>query len=83
MRHIEPPLSDEVAWSLRTGERVLVSGVIYAARDAAHQRFLAALKEGKELPFEPRGQIIYYVGPAPAPPGSSRKLPGPTALTLR
>ncbi len=78
MGYIKTPLSDEVAKQLRAGERVLISGVIYAARDAAHQRFLAALKEGRELPFDPRGQIIYYVGPAPAPPGRPIGSAGPT-----
>ena len=78
MRHIETPLSDEVVRNLRTGDRVLISGVIYTARDAAHQRFIAALKECGELPFDPRGQIIYYMGPAPAPPGKPIGSAGPT-----
>ena len=67
--HLEAPLSIEDIEFLKIGDRVAVSGYIYTARDAAHQRFLKLIKEGKELPIPIEGQIIYYVGPTPAPPG--------------
>jgi fumarate hydratase subunit beta len=57
---------------------VRISGVIYTGRDAAHQRLVAALESGRELPFDLRGQTIYYVGPSPAPPGQVIGSAGPT-----
>ena len=72
------PLSDEDARGLRSGDAVEIDGVIYGARDAAHQRMFAALERGEALPFDPRGQIIYYVGPAPARPGQAIGSAGPT-----
>ncbi len=75
---LTPPLSDEDVVSLRTGDRVIISGVLYTARDAAHARPVALLKEGKELPFPLAGQIIYYVGPTPAKPGAPIGSAGPT-----
>ena len=64
--------------SLQAGDRVLLSGTIYTGRDAAHKRMIALLQEGKPLPFDPRGQILYYVGPAPAKPGFAVGSAGPT-----
>ena len=56
---------------VRPGDRVILSGAIYTARDAAHQRGMSdAVKEGVDLPFDPTGQIVYYVGPTPARPGA-------------
>jgi len=72
------PLSDEDVEKLRTGDRVLISGVIYTARDAAHKRMINLLDSGEELPFHLRGQIIYYAGPAPAKPGAVIGSCGPT-----
>jgi fumarate hydratase subunit beta len=63
---------------LKVGDRVLLSGIIYTARDAAHQRLMAALEAGVELPIPLEGQIIYYVGPAPARPGELIGPAGPT-----
>lgn len=63
------PLSDEDLARLRIGDRVLLSGVIYTGRDAAHKRLFELLQAGKPLPVDLRGQVIYYVGPAPARPG--------------
>ncbi|MDO8578376.1 MAG: Fe-S-containing hydro-lyase [Dehalococcoidales bacterium] len=63
---------------LKTGDRVLISGTIYAARDAAHRRIIDALDKGKPPPFSLRGQTIYYMGPAPAKPGQSIGSAGPT-----
>jgi fumarate hydratase subunit beta len=75
---ITTPLSDEVVLSLRAGHSVLISGAIYTARDAAHRRMAEALERGEELPFDIRGQVIYYVGPTPAPPGRVIGAAGPT-----
>ena len=75
---IRTPLSDEAVRRLRAGMSVTLSGVIYTARDAAHQRMVEALGRGEELPFDLRGQIIYYVGPTPAPPGKVIGSAGPT-----
>jgi len=72
------PLTEDVVVALRAGQEVLVSGVFYTARDAAHRRMAQALARGEALPFDPRGQIIYYVGPTPAPPGRAIGAAGPT-----
>ena len=69
MKRITTPLTEETVAGLRAGDQVLITGTIYVARDAAHKRLAALLEEGKELPFDPRGQIIYYMGPSPARPG--------------
>ncbi len=66
------------AADLRVGDRVVLSGVVYTARDAAHKRFFALLKEGKPLPFDLRGAVIYYAGPTPAPEGMPIGSCGPT-----
>jgi fumarate hydratase subunit beta len=63
---------------LKAGDKVLITGVIYTGRDAAHKRLTDLLKEGKPLPVDLKGQIIYYVGPAPAKPGHSIGSAGPT-----
>lgn len=78
IRKIETPLSIEVVESLNAGDRVLLSGVLYTGRDAAHARMIALLDEGKKLPFPIEGQVIYYVGPAPAKPGRVIGSAGPT-----
>ena len=78
IRHITTPLTDEVARSLHTGERVLLSGRIYTARDAAHKRLVEAINAGDRLPFDPQGQTIYYVGPSPTKPGDVIGSAGPT-----
>lgn len=78
IKRIQTPLTDEVIQSLKAGEKVLISGFIYTARDAAHKRFAEALDAGKELPFDIKGQVIYYCGPAPAPPGKVIGSCGPT-----
>lgn len=72
------PLRDEEVMALRAGQRVLISGAIYTARDAAHRRMAEALAKGDPLPFDVRGQIIYYAGPTPAPPGRIIGAVGPT-----
>ena len=75
---IETPLSDNDIINLKTGDRVLINGVIYTARDAAHKRIVEAIDSGNELPFDLQGQIIYYAGPSPAKPGAVIGSCGPT-----
>ncbi len=75
---IHTPLTDDVVASLRAGQKVLISGTIYVARDAAHKRIVEAMDAGVPLPLELQGQIIYYMGPAPAKPGQAIGSAGPT-----
>ncbi|MDR0400871.1 MAG: Fe-S-containing hydro-lyase [Treponema sp.] len=77
-RRIELPLTREKAAPLRAGDRVLLSGVIYTARDAAHKRIDALLDAGKELPFPLEDACVYYAGPTPAAPGQCIGSVGPT-----
>lgn len=77
-KRIKTPLSDEDIKNLRMGENVLLSGTIYTGRDAAHKRFIQAIEKGENIPFDPEGQVIYYVGPAPAKPGMPIGSAGPT-----
>jgi fumarate hydratase subunit beta len=76
--NITSPISAQVIEELTAGTSVLISGVIYTARDAAHQRIIQALDNKEELPFELKGQTIYYMGPSPAPPGKVIGAAGPT-----
>src|SRR4051794_6269239 len=78
VKHLTTPLTDEVIQSLHAGDRVSISGVVYAARDAAHKRMIEALEKGEPLPFDVQGQVIYYVGPTPAKPGQVIGSAGPT-----
>jgi fumarate hydratase subunit beta len=73
-----PPLADADVVQLEIGDQVLVSGVIYTARDAAHKRLLEMLAAGQKLPVDLKGQILYYVGPSPARPGKVIGAAGPT-----
>jgi fumarate hydratase subunit beta len=75
---IQLPLKDADLERLHAGDHVLLSGVIYSARDAAHKRMIAALEKGEALPIDVRGQVIYYVGPSPARPGRVIGSAGPT-----
>ena len=75
---ISAPLSDEVVTGLRSGDKVLIDGIIYTGRDAAHKRLVALLERGESLPFALAGQIIYFVGPTPARPGRAVGSAGPT-----
>ena len=75
---IQLPLKDADLERLRAGDHVLLSGVIYSARDAAHKRMIASLEKGEALPIDIRGQVIYYVGPTPARPGRVIGASGPT-----
>jgi len=75
---LTPPLSDEDVEKLKIGDRILINGIIYTGRDAAHKRLFDLLKVGKNMPFDIKGQIIYYVGPTPAKPGQALGSAGPT-----
>ncbi|MBI5826654.1 MAG: Fe-S-containing hydro-lyase [Deltaproteobacteria bacterium] len=75
---ITPPLIDADVERLRAGDKVLITGVIYTARDAAHKRLIELIEKGEKLPIELKGQIIYYVGPTPAKPGQAIGSAGPT-----
>ena len=76
--NLETPLNEDVLAGLRAGDKVSITGVIYVGRDAAHKRLVEAMDAGEALPFDPQGQIIYYMGPAPAKPGDSIGSAGPT-----
>jgi fumarate hydratase subunit beta len=75
---LTPPLTDGDIEKLKSGDRVFITGDIYTGRDAAHKRLVDLLDAGKDLPFDIRGQIIYFVGPTPAPPGRAVGSAGPT-----
>ncbi len=75
---ITPPLTDEVIRNLKAGDRVLITGVIYTGRDMAHKYMVEVSRKGKPLPFDLKGQILYYTGPTPAAPGRAIGSAGPT-----
>ena len=77
-KKITMPLTSEKCRELRCGDNVLISGVIYTGRDAAHKRLIELVEQGKPLPFDVTVSIIYYVGPAPAKPGQVIGSAGPT-----
>ena len=72
------PLTDEDIEKLKIGDIVYLSGTIYTARDAAHKRLVDLINEGKELPFDLKGSVIYFVGPTPPKPGEPIGSAGPT-----
>jgi fumarate hydratase subunit beta len=80
-KRITVPLTEEDIAALKSGDSVLLSGTLYAARDAAHKRLVEALDRGEPLPFDIRGQTVYYLGPSPAPPGKIIGSAGPTTAT--
>ncbi len=75
---IQTPVSDDVIEKLRAGDKVFITGTLLTGRDAAHKKLIDLIKEGKELPVDIRGQLIYYVGPTPARPGKPIGSAGPT-----
>ena len=77
-KHLTTPLTDEKIKDLKIGEEIFLSGIIYTARDAAHKKLVDLLKENKELPFDIKGSVVYYVGPTPAQPGQAIGAAGPT-----
>jgi len=78
MKMIQLPLNSEIINNLHSGETLLLSGMLFVARDAAHKRLIEALDQAKPLPFDIRGQTIYYMGPSPARPGKVIGSAGPT-----
>jgi fumarate hydratase subunit beta len=76
--HITSPIDNKTIQKLRAGDQVLISGVVYTARDAAHKRIVECLNKGEKPPFEISGQTIYYMGPSPAKPGNVIGAAGPT-----
>ena|SRR2546425_1787498 len=81
IKDITTPLSDADVEALAAGDRVRITGVIYTARDAAHGRLFPLIQKGQALPFDVRGQIIYYTGPSPARPGDVVGSVGPTTAS--
>jgi fumarate hydratase subunit beta len=77
-KKIHLPLNDEIIKDLHAGDNVLLFGVIYVARDAAHKRLVEAIEKGQKLPFDVKNQTIYYMGPSPARPGQIIGAAGPT-----
>lgn len=75
---VNTPLTDDTTKGLRAGDRVLLNGIIYTGRDAAHKRLVEMLDKGEELPMDIKNQTIYYVGPCPAKPGQAIGSAGPT-----
>jgi len=78
IKKLQTPLDESLVRSLNVGEQVVLNGVIYTARDIAHKRLCAAIKESKSLPFELEGAVIYFAGPTPARPGRIIGAAGPT-----
>lgn len=78
IRSLHLPLNEEDVMDLKAGDMVRLTGVLYTARDAAHQRLVSLLERGESLPIELAGQCIYYVGPTPAKPGQVIGSAGPT-----
>ncbi len=78
VKKIRLPLTEAVLKDLKAGDNILLAGVMYVARDAAHKRMVEALDQGKPLPFDVKGQTVYFMGPSPARPGQAIGSAGPT-----
>ena len=78
VKKVALPLTEDALKELRAGDNVTLSGILYVARDAAHKRMVEALDLEKPLPFDIRGQTIYYMGPSPEKPGQTIGSAGPT-----
>jgi fumarate hydratase subunit beta len=78
VKRIMLPLTEETLASLKAGDNILLTGTIYVGRDAAHKRMVEALNQGRPLPFDVKGQVIYFMGPSPARPGQPIGSAGPT-----
>ena len=78
IKKLQPPLTEADVRSLKAGDEVSITGVIYGARDIAHKRLCESIDAGRELPFELEGAIIYFLGPTPARPGRVIGAAGPT-----
>ena len=81
IKELTTPLSDADVESLKAGDRVRITGVLYTARDAAHGRLFPLIEQGEKLPIDVRGQIIYYTGSSPALPGAIVGSIGPTTAS--
>lgn len=79
VRRVRLPLSDDLLEGLHTGDELLLTGVMYVGRDAAHKRMIEALEAKQPLPVDLRGQVIYFMGPSPARPGKAIGSAGPTS----
>ncbi len=75
---LKTPLDNSTIEKLKAGDKVRISGILYTARDAAHKRLIEMVESGKNLPFDVKGQLLYYVGPTPAKPGQVIGSAGPT-----
>ena len=80
-RELKAPIDPAIAKELKAGDMVYITGTIYTARDAAHKRMDEALSKGEELPFDIRGNLIYYMGPSPAREGRPIGSAGPTTAS--
>lgn len=80
-RHINVPFDADIVKELKAGDYVYLTGTIYTARDAAHKRMYEALQNGKTLPFDIEGNVIYYMGPSPAREGRPIGSAGPTTAS--
>ena len=78
LKIVNTPLTKEVVYTLKAGDRVLLNGTIYTGRDAAHKRLFELIEKGEKLPIDIKDQTIYYVGPCPAKPGQAIGSAGPT-----
>ena len=78
LKTLQSPLTEVDVRTLKAGDEVLISGIVYTARDMAHKRLRETIEAGKKLPFELAGAIIYFVGPTPARPGRIIGAAGPT-----
>ena len=78
IKRLTTPLTDEAVASLKAGDNVLITGVVYSARDAAHKRLCDLIAKGESLPLDLKGQTIYFMGPSPAKPGQVIGSAGPT-----
>jgi len=78
MKKITTPLTPATVSDLKAGDAVAITGIIYVGRDAAHKRMVEGLDKDGKLPFDVKGQIIYYMGPSPAKPGQPIGAAGPT-----
>ncbi len=78
IKKLQPPLTEADVHSLKAGDEVSITGIIYTARDMAHKRLCEMIEAGRQLPFELEGAIIYFVGPSPARPGRVIGAAGPT-----
>ena len=81
VKKLKTPLSEADIYTLKIGDRVLLSGVVYTARDQTHKRLVEALKKGKHLPFPLKGQVLFYAGPTPASAGKVVGSIGPTTAS--